>query len=126
MASQQFSSNLKAFKINLDSDSVDYIGGMLEDLTLTDHNEVREATETFLIDANINDKTRNDFYKALFSNSPFKGGKEEAPNKANDEPVPLNKVLQKKVEKKVKRTEFTIYMHVVWLIKIWKDCRKKQ
>lgn len=100
MASQQFSSNLKAFKINLDSDSVDYIGGMLEDLTLTDHNEVREATETFLIDANINDKTRNDFYKALFSNSPFKGGKEEAPNKANDEPVPLNKVLQKKVEKK--------------------------
>lgn len=101
MASQQFSSNLKAFKINLDSDSVDYIGGMLEDLTLTDHNEVREATETFLIDANINDKTRNDFFKALFSNPPFNKG--EAPNKANDEPVPLNKVLQKKIEKKVKK-----------------------
>ncbi|KAL0145759.1 P-loop containing nucleoside triphosphate hydrolase protein [Mucor lusitanicus] len=73
MASQQFNDKLNQFKIKLDEDSLEYISGMLGDMTLTDHDEVRESTETFLIDANINDKARNDFYKALFSSDAFKG-----------------------------------------------------
>ncbi|CEP19436.1 hypothetical protein [Parasitella parasitica] len=73
MASQLFNNQLNQFKIKLDEDSLDYIGGMLGDMALIDHDEVRESTETFLIDANINDKTRNDFYKNLFSNDAFKG-----------------------------------------------------
>ncbi|KAI8645995.1 P-loop containing nucleoside triphosphate hydrolase protein [Parasitella parasitica] len=71
MAAQLFNNQLSQFKIKLDKDSLDYIGGMLGDMALTDHDEVRESTETFLIDANINDKARSDFYKALFSNEVF-------------------------------------------------------
>jgi hypothetical protein len=89
MASQQFNDQLNQLKIKLDEDSLEYIGGMLGDMTLTDHDEVRESTETFLIDANINDKARNDFYKALFSNELFNDKPVETTTTAGDGPVLL-------------------------------------
>lgn len=85
MASQQFNDRLNQFKIKLDEDSLKYIGGMLDDMTLTDHDEVRESTESFLIDANINHKARNDFYKALFASNAFKG--ESSANTSSSGPV---------------------------------------
>ncbi|GAN02555.1 conserved hypothetical protein [Mucor ambiguus] len=88
MASQQFNDQLNHFKIKLDEDSLEYISGMLSDMTLTDHDEVRESTETFLIDANINDKARNDFYKALFSSNVFNG--EASSNASPSGPVLIN------------------------------------
>lgn len=96
MASEQFNKLLKDFKIDLDADSVDYIGGMLGDLTLTDHDEVREATETFLLDANINDMARNAFYRALFSSQAFRGKQEAVKNG----PVLLSKKHQQVEEQK--------------------------
>lgn len=93
MASQQFTTQLTKFKINLDQDAIEYIGGMLDDMTLTDHDEVRESTETFLMDANINDKTRNDFYASLFSSNVFQG-KEAAV--VDNGPVALEKKVLKK------------------------------
>lgn len=89
MASQQFNDQLNQFKIKLDEDSLEYIGGMLGDMTLTDHDEVRESTETFLMDANINDKARNNFYKALFSNDLF-NDKATKSTTADDGPVLIN------------------------------------
>lgn len=101
MASEQFKSQLNNFKIDLDEDAIDYIGGMLGDMTLTDHEEVRESTETFLMDASINDMTRNAFYKALFSSKLFHG-KDEA--KADKGPILLSEKpkSQKQQVKKVK------------------------
>ena len=69
MAAELFKSTLSQFKITLDEDAVEYIGGMLDDMTLNDPEEVRESTESFLKDANINDMARNNFYKTLFSNA---------------------------------------------------------
>ncbi|KAL7321162.1 hypothetical protein PS15m_000966 [Mucor circinelloides] len=88
MASQQFNDQLNQFRIKLDEDLLEYISGMLADMTLTNHDEVRESTETFLIDANINDKARNDFYKALFSSDAFKG--KAARNTTANGPVLIN------------------------------------
>ncbi|GAA5797956.1 hypothetical protein HPULCUR_003354 [Helicostylum pulchrum] len=76
MASEQFNTQLKNFKIELDEDATEYIGGMLSDMSLTDHDEVRESTENFLIDANIDDDTRDNFFQALFSNNLFQGNPE--------------------------------------------------
>lgn len=73
MASEQFKTELNNFKINLDEDAIEYIGGMLSDMSLTDHDEVRESTETFLVDANIHDMIRSAFYKSLFSSKVFQG-----------------------------------------------------
>jgi ATP-binding cassette subfamily F protein 3 len=87
MAFELFNKQLEQFKINLDEDSVEYIGGMLNDMTLSDHEEVRESTETFLIDANTNDKTRNDFYKSLFSDKLFQS---KAQVKETTGPILLN------------------------------------
>jgi hypothetical protein len=100
MASEHFNKQLTQFKIKLDEDSIEYIGGMLGDMTLTDHEEVRESTETFLIDANINDKTRNDFYKALFSDELFQ-------NKTQVKQVPGPVLLNptKSVEEVKKQTK---------------------
>lgn len=94
MASQQFNDQLKQFKIKLDEDSLEYVSGMLDDMTLTDHDEVRESTESFLIDANINDKARNDFYKALFASNAFKG--EPSANTPSSGPVLINSNNSKK------------------------------
>ncbi|KAG1109297.1 hypothetical protein G6F42_015698 [Rhizopus arrhizus] len=88
MASQQFNNQLNQFKIKLDEDSLEYISGMLADMTLTNHDEVRESTETFLIDANINDKARNDFYRTLFSSDAFKG--KASSNTTANGPVLIN------------------------------------
>lgn len=90
MVAELFKTQLSKFKINLDEDTVDYIGSMLGDMDLTDHDQVRETTETFLIDASINDKARNDFYKSLLDNSEFQV------DKAVIDPVP---VLLKQHEK---------------------------
>jgi ATP-binding cassette subfamily F protein 3 len=104
MAAEEFSKLLTQFKIDLDQDSVDYIRGMLGDLTLTDHDEIRESTETFLVDANINDMTRSAFYKALFSNQLFQGKEERS---IKDGPILLSKKPQHAVEqKKVKIKHF--------------------
>ncbi|KAG2231836.1 hypothetical protein INT48_005619 [Thamnidium elegans] len=73
MASEQFNIQLKNFKIELDEDATEYIGGMLSDMSLTDHEEIRESTENFLIDANADDNTRDNFFKSLFSNNLFQG-----------------------------------------------------
>lgn len=111
MASEQFSKQLDTFKIDLDEDAIEYIGGMLSDMSLTDHEEVRESTETFLIDASIDDDTRDDFYKALFSNQLFQ---------ANSEPVvkqgptliskkPLFKQSEPKVNTSEKKTFFSFF-----------------
>ncbi|GAA5815226.1 hypothetical protein MFLAVUS_008732 [Mucor flavus] len=71
MVAELFKTQLSKFKINLDEDTVNYIGSMLGDMDLTDHDQVRETIETFLVDASINDKTRNDFYKSLLDNNEF-------------------------------------------------------
>ncbi|KAG2234311.1 hypothetical protein INT48_000761 [Thamnidium elegans] len=75
MVAELFKTQLSNFKINLDEDTVNYIGSMLGDMNLSDHDQVRETTETFLIDASINDKARNDFYKSLFANNEFQVSK---------------------------------------------------
>lgn len=61
-----FFDQLKEFNINLDEESLDYIGGMLADLSLsTDINELRNSTEPFLEDANVDKNTIQSFYEQL-------------------------------------------------------------
>ncbi|KAI9246637.1 P-loop containing nucleoside triphosphate hydrolase protein [Helicostylum pulchrum] len=72
MVVELFKTQLSSFKINLDEDTVNYIGSILGDMNLSDHDQVRETTEPFLIDANTNDKTRSGFYRSLLANNEFK------------------------------------------------------
>ncbi|KAI8984310.1 P-loop containing nucleoside triphosphate hydrolase protein [Mycotypha africana] len=69
MASEQFVSQLNQFNINLDEETIEYIGSILGDMSLSEHEEIRQSTEPFLIDSDINDETRDDFYSKLFSHS---------------------------------------------------------
>ncbi|KAI9272479.1 P-loop containing nucleoside triphosphate hydrolase protein [Sporodiniella umbellata] len=66
MTAELFAHNLTKFNITLEDDATSYIASMLNDMSLNETEEIKESTESFLIDANVNDQTRNDFYKNLF------------------------------------------------------------
>lgn len=119
MASEQFNTQLKNFNIELDEDATEYIGGMLSDMTLTDHDEVRESTETFLIDANIDDDTRDNFFQALFSNNLFQGNPEPEAKQVHKKiaqsttpppPPQLQPQPETKVERKVYQFFFFFFL----------------
>lgn len=108
MASEQFKTELKNFKIDLDEDAIEYIGGMLSDMTLTDHDEVRESTENFLVDANIHDMIRSAFYKSLFSSKVFQGKEQVADQKPallSVKPKPLNSNKKEEIIKIVEKED---------------------
>ncbi|KAI9474013.1 MAG: P-loop containing nucleoside triphosphate hydrolase protein [Benjaminiella poitrasii] len=68
--SKKFTQLLNQYNIQLEEDAVEYISSMLDDMSLSSSNEqddVRETIEPFLMDANINEKTRNGLYESLFS-----------------------------------------------------------
>ncbi|KAI9358979.1 P-loop containing nucleoside triphosphate hydrolase protein [Pilaira anomala] len=96
MVIELFKKQLHSFKIDLDEDTVNYIGGILDDMDLSDHDQAREITEPFLIDASINDRDRNDFYKSLFSNETFQMNKK--PNDYDSLPIRLEQHNKKKPE----------------------------
>ncbi|KAI8099275.1 P-loop containing nucleoside triphosphate hydrolase protein, partial [Halteromyces radiatus] len=63
---QRFLRQLEEYNIKLDDDTLEYLGGMLTDLTLhPDLDEVRSNTEAFLEDADVDNTTINDFYRQL-------------------------------------------------------------
>ncbi|ORZ09277.1 P-loop containing nucleoside triphosphate hydrolase protein [Absidia repens] len=62
----RFLHQLEEYKINLDGDTVDYLGSMLADLSINpDIDEVRGSTEAFLEDADVGTATIDSFYKQL-------------------------------------------------------------
>ncbi|KAI8983429.1 P-loop containing nucleoside triphosphate hydrolase protein [Pilobolus umbonatus] len=67
MLSEQFIHQLNNFHIHLDEDVMEYMCGMLNDMSVADKDEIRESTETFLIDANLGSKKRDEFYEGLMS-----------------------------------------------------------
>lgn len=69
MATTLFNQNLSRFGIRLDDDAAEYISSMLESMPLDEANEIRTSTESFLIDANIDEDMRNAFYSKLFENN---------------------------------------------------------
>lgn len=95
MVIELFKKQLHSFKIDLDEDTVNYISGILDDMDLSDHGQVREITEPFLIDTIIHDKDRNDFYKSLFSNETFQANRK--PNDDSSLPIRLLEHHNKKV-----------------------------
>ncbi|CEG82882.1 hypothetical protein RMATCC62417_16875 [Rhizopus microsporus] len=69
MITKLFTQNLNKFNICLDDDAAEYISGMLESMSLDEADEIRASTESFLIDANIDEDTRSAFYSNLLENS---------------------------------------------------------
>ncbi|CEI88046.1 hypothetical protein RMCBS344292_02447 [Rhizopus microsporus] len=69
MVSKLFTQNLNKFNIHLDDDAAEYISGMLESMSMDEADEIRASTESFLIDANIDEDTRSAFYSDLFENN---------------------------------------------------------
>ncbi|KAI8370531.1 P-loop containing nucleoside triphosphate hydrolase protein [Radiomyces spectabilis] len=63
--SSLFTKQLSNFGISLEDDAVDYITSMLLESSLDDPDELREATEPFLIDASMEQSQLDAFYKAL-------------------------------------------------------------
>lgn len=66
-AQKAFSDQVQAFKLAIDGDTLEYINGILEDLT--DLDSVREATEQFLQDAIEDQSVIDRFYATLKLNS---------------------------------------------------------
>jgi hypothetical protein len=62
-AQKAFSTQVQAFKLTIDEDTLEYINGILEDLT--DPDSVREATEQFLQDAIDDQSVIDRFYATL-------------------------------------------------------------
>lgn len=62
-AQKAFSNQVQAFKLAIDEDTLEYINGILEDLT--DLDSVREATEQFLQDAIDDQSVLDRFYATL-------------------------------------------------------------
>jgi len=62
-AQKAFSNQVQAFKLAIDEDTLEYINGILEDLT--DLDSVREATEQFLQDAIDDQSVIDRFYATL-------------------------------------------------------------
>jgi hypothetical protein len=69
MVTKLFTQNLNKFNIHLDDDAAEYISGMLESMSMDEADEIRASTESFLIDANIDEDTRSAFYSNLFENN---------------------------------------------------------
>jgi uncharacterized coiled-coil protein SlyX len=66
----RFLTQLEEYKIALDEDTIDYLGGMLTELSLhPDIDEVRSSTEAFLEDADVNSSTIDSFYQKLTDQS---------------------------------------------------------
>jgi hypothetical protein len=66
----RFLTQLEEYKIVLDEDTIDYLGGMLTELSLhPDIDEVRSSTEAFLEDADVNSSTIDSFYQKLTDQS---------------------------------------------------------
>lgn len=85
MTTELFVRNLDKFNITLEEDAAEYINGMLNDMSLNETDEIKESTESFLIDANIDEKTRDEFYEMLFAGRSSKGAKLEQ----HEQPVRL-------------------------------------
>jgi hypothetical protein len=71
-----FSSQVQAFKVALDQDTLEYINGILEDLN--DIDSVREATEQFLQDAIDDQEVIDRFYGTLKIDSTTASSQAEA------------------------------------------------
>ncbi|KAI8378379.1 P-loop containing nucleoside triphosphate hydrolase protein [Blakeslea trispora] len=85
MASDKFNHQLNNLQICLDQDAIEYIGSLLNDIDLSDHEQIRDSTEVFLIDANVDDKTRSTLYTSLFLDPLFKA-KQEASQTETEHP----------------------------------------
>lgn len=67
----RFLTQLEEYKVVLDEDTTDYLGGMLSELSLhPDIDEVRSSTEAFLEDADMDSSTIDSFYKKLDQSTP--------------------------------------------------------
>ncbi|KAG0750520.1 hypothetical protein G6F62_002357 [Rhizopus arrhizus] len=100
MTTELFVRNLNKFNITLEEDAAEYINSMLNDMSLNETDEIKESTESFLIDANIDEKTRDEFYKALIAGGASKGAKLEQ----HEQPVRL-------LDQKDRKTKLTNESH---------------
>lgn len=106
MVTKLFTQNLNKFNIRLDDDAAEYISGMLESMSMDEADEIRASTESFLIDANIDEDTRSAFYSNLFENNV------STPKEIKDQkklPKPLQGI------EKAKGVCVRNFKHTVWL-----------
>ncbi|KAG0182533.1 hypothetical protein DFQ28_001984, partial [Apophysomyces sp. BC1034] len=57
-----FIAKLSEFHITLEDETLEYLSGMFDDMQL---NDLRESTETFLVDANASSRTIDAFYESI-------------------------------------------------------------
>ncbi|KAL0076510.1 P-loop containing nucleoside triphosphate hydrolase protein [Phycomyces blakesleeanus] len=89
--SETFLKQLKAFKIDIDEDALEYMTGMLADMQVNDKDDVRGSTESFLADANVDDTTMDAFYSAVFK---IPGSSTESTKERVPKPVLLKKEVK--------------------------------
>ncbi|KAI7862078.1 P-loop containing nucleoside triphosphate hydrolase protein [Spinellus fusiger] len=66
LISESFFSQLNILNVSLDTDILDYVKNILDNMQHCDNEEIRESTETFLIDAAMDTVQINAFYTELF------------------------------------------------------------
>lgn len=106
MTAKLFVHNLKKFNISLEEDATAYISSILNDLSLDETEEIKESTESFLIDAQVSQDIRSDFYKNLFVNKVPKESKEL---KTITERKPILPITEEKVYIHVQGFQFIFF-----------------